>query len=489
MMNKQQLLGESDENLLQLFSNSKENLAIEVLFERYVSSAYHLAFKYMHNQADAEDVVQKSFIKIMRFSADQNQPEMVKAWIMKTVINTSKNEIRDLIRHRRRINAKPVQENLASPETVEDTNELRKILVAAIQQLPEHFRLPIWLTHYENMSVKEVSDCLGKPEKTIRTQISRGLEKLELALKGRSSYLNSTNILALLAECKSIDKAPVTLYEKLNTISNMKISANLAPKPVAPLSISSSMIMPILAAIVIGISCFFWWQNGKSTEFSNVTNKPIQITNKINALNSSEELNYFCDFSTNEIPSWCAAISGTSKILNDSVKNEQYLKIEGEEDFVLKLNIPIQKKPYKVSYDFIPKVFTNQFYSMQKLTAESHGLVIFKFDELPLKDEWAHIEIVTYENVRSIWVNKKLALLSINVKEYLEPVNIELGGVNGGLDNIKVESIQNSYLKDISKCLDLAEKLRTSGKNEMQIPSPYPEIKEGMVKVYVINSK
>ena len=211
MNDKQAFLGETDENLLRLFTNSQEKAALEVLFDRHMASAYHLAYKYMHNQADAEDVVQKAFIKIMRFSADQNQPEMVKAWIMKTVINTSKNEIRDLIRHRRRILAKPFQETTAGPELAEDANELRKILVTAIEQLPEHFRLPIWLTHYENMSIKEVSDCLGKPEKTIRTQISRGLEKLEIALKGRGSYINGINIIALLAECKSIDKVPKTL--------------------------------------------------------------------------------------------------------------------------------------------------------------------------------------------------------------------------------------------------------------------------------------
>lgn len=101
MSNKKEFEKESDENLLLLFTKSKNREALDTLFERHMASAYHIAFKYMHNQADAEDVVQKAFINVMRFADNQNQPGMVKAWIMKTVINTSKNEIKYLIRQRK----------------------------------------------------------------------------------------------------------------------------------------------------------------------------------------------------------------------------------------------------------------------------------------------------------------------------------------------------------------------------------------------------
>lgn len=487
MENKTQLIDETDENLLQLYTLKKDKDALEVLFSRHMTSAYHLAFKYLKNKADAEDVVQKAFIRIMRFSADQNQSGLVKAWIMKTVINTSKSEMRDKIRHRRRVNAKPYIESTQpsqSLDLIEDANDLRKKLVKAIDQLPEHFRLPIWLTHYENMSVKEVSEVLEKPEQTIRTQISRGLEKLQISLKTYKAQINAMNIIAILSECKKNEVAPISLQEKIRSISMMKVSARISPKIDGQKSIYHNLLLTCTSVFLIGITGYLWWANTKNNEESTNIEKPLMTKNDEFKLDSLPSLNLLCEFNSNVLPNWLTVITGEVQVSHDNDKYGKYLKFDGKDEFKLKLNVPKQSKPFKVSYNIRPKKFTGEMYGIHGLTEYFNGSVTFMIQDSSFSTtNWNHIEIISQKNIQTVFVNQKIYLICVTEEDFPEPAFIKLTNVFGLMDNVLIKTISENETKDYSKFIAIANLHKDKAPFEMEIDSLLPDITIEKIRV------
>lgn len=481
MKQKESYLSETDENLLFLFSKCKEKLAIEVLFDRYMASAYYLAFKYMHNQADAEDVVQKAFFNIMRFAGDQNKPGVVKAWIMKTVINTSLNELKHIERHRKKIQSQILPQEMVSPEETTDALELRGKLIKAVEQLPEHFKMPIWLAHYENMSIKEVSDCLGKPEKTIRTQIARGIEKLRDILKINGSEINAATVIAILAFCKSNDKVPLTLYEKINKLSTMKLSSKMMIQPFSEKTSFGYFYFSLISVIVFSFIGFASFQYLTKRINSNAI---IEIDKNALKASNVDTLNLSCDFSSEKLPAWLSIELGKGRI-SSGEKNNRILVAESPEDFFLKLNIPHQNKPYKVSYDLkitsVPKYIPFLF----ALSKDNLDVVTFLFDNSIWENSWVHIEFIVQDKIEAMWINKSLRIVYANKNSYNTAIGIRMTGATFSFDNIHVRSLAEKEIINFSSCVKLGEEYRSiPGENTREINSPLPNYKKGKITAY-----
>lgn len=482
MNEKQEVLIESDETLLKLFANSKDKMALEVLFGRHMASAYHLAFKYMGNEADAEDAVQKAFINVMRFAKDQNQPGMVKAWIMRTVVNVCKDEIKHIVRERHRLQdkfSKPIAE---VPDLDIDTDEIRKILVSAIEQLPEHFRIPIWLLHYEDMSIKEVSVSLGKPEKTIRTQIARGIEKLKLSLEGKTKEFNTINIMAILSECKKNEVVPTLLSEKIKEIFNMTksdivFSQNAKSKTIFSLNFKAL----IFVVSLLGVFTFYWLKNEgeKNKETQNKSNLII-INNKSDKTNLKTDL--FFDFTSTKLPEWFSIKSINTTLVSEDSEHGQAIKINNVE-FLLKFNISFIKKPFKISYDLKPEKTGFRIYSP---IYDSEGLVTFLIS--PLNNysigKWNHIEIYVQENATSFWNNGSLKIVHVSLNKKDVEACISLSSFVGCVDNISISENTGNKFIDLMPCVKIAEQLKiTPGIEGIEIDSPFPEFNKGKINV------
>ena len=71
---------------------------------------------------------------------------------------------------------------MAAPAT-EDSG-----ILPALQSLPEKYRICLYLYYYEEYSVKEISELIGKNESTIRTRLSIGRKKLKEELENGGTY-------------------------------------------------------------------------------------------------------------------------------------------------------------------------------------------------------------------------------------------------------------------------------------------------------------
>lgn len=137
---------------------------------QYHSTVYRAAFSYAGDRADAEDIVQDTFVKLYTFSGSFESEEHVKAWLIRVAVNLAKN----LLRSRRRKNETELNENTPCDSGGD--------LYQTVMELPSSYREVIYLYYYEGYSVKEIAGILREPVSTITTRLSRGRKQLKKLL-------------------------------------------------------------------------------------------------------------------------------------------------------------------------------------------------------------------------------------------------------------------------------------------------------------------
>lgn len=143
---------------------------ISQLVDNYSDMILRLAYTYLKNMSDAEDVCQDVFIKIYNKNKTFENSEHEKAWIVRVTINACK----DALRWSQRRQFSPIDE-LSLP-IKDDKN---KEVVAIVLELPIKYRSVIYLHYFENYSTAEISKILHRNEATVRTQLKRARELLK----------------------------------------------------------------------------------------------------------------------------------------------------------------------------------------------------------------------------------------------------------------------------------------------------------------------
>src|SRR5215216_4981394 len=152
-----------------------------------VDSLYRAALRLTRRPADAEDLVQETYLKAFR-AADRFEPGTnLRAWLFTILHNTARNRARDRARDTvsvdseivdRAADAPPPGGRSAgaaeTPETLLLRETLAPELQAAIDALPEAFRQAVWLRDVEEFSYAEIAAMLSIPVGTVMSRISRG---------------------------------------------------------------------------------------------------------------------------------------------------------------------------------------------------------------------------------------------------------------------------------------------------------------------------
>lgn len=164
---------------------ARDALAAEAL--GHLQGLYATALRLAHNPADAEDLVQDTFVKALRFADRFEQGTNLKAWLYTILYNTWRNRVRDAARQAIDVDSELVEEAASARggQAVIETPEqilLRETLDAALQEaldrLPEVYRTAVWLRDVEEFSYAEIAAMLGVPIGTVMSRISRGRRML-----------------------------------------------------------------------------------------------------------------------------------------------------------------------------------------------------------------------------------------------------------------------------------------------------------------------
>ena len=165
--------------------------AAEVL--GYLEPLYGTALRLTRNRADAEDLVQDTFVKALRFTDRFERGTNLKAWLYTILHNTWRNRRRDASRDTVEVDSERVEQAGTRPDgpIAFDTPErilmratLDADLQAALDELPDVFREAVWLRDVEEFSYAEMAEMLGIPIGTVMSRISRGRRLLFERLSG-----------------------------------------------------------------------------------------------------------------------------------------------------------------------------------------------------------------------------------------------------------------------------------------------------------------
>lgn len=153
----------------------------EPIIRKYSDMLFQLTYAKTRNFEHAEDVVQETFIKLIKANKTFESEEHIKAWLIRVAIN----------------GCKSLWSSAWFSRTVEYKEEASMIIPMeeksevyyAILELPEKYRVVIHLYYYEDMSVREIAEILKMKEASVETRIHRVRGLLRNKLKGDYDYV------------------------------------------------------------------------------------------------------------------------------------------------------------------------------------------------------------------------------------------------------------------------------------------------------------
>jgi RNA polymerase sigma-70 factor (ECF subfamily) len=149
------------------------------IFELYKEQVYYFCYYLMKNQADAEDICQEVFVKVIL--ADKSKVRNLKSWILRI----ASNECNSVIKRRKTGWMKEVRNYLLSrseeSNPVEkrlDRQETKKELQGLYSQLPDKIKMVVVLRFINELTVPEISKVMSIPEGTVKSRLNKGLKIL-----------------------------------------------------------------------------------------------------------------------------------------------------------------------------------------------------------------------------------------------------------------------------------------------------------------------
>ncbi len=139
---------------------------------------YRLALSYVRNPQDALDVVQNAVVRALEAAASLRNPDAVKTWFYRIIVNESISYIR---RSQREYAKDP---SLFPEEGYEEPGyEGESDIMEHIRRLPAEIQTVVLLRYYEDLTLKEISEVTQSKLSTVKYRLYTGIRKLEQSLR------------------------------------------------------------------------------------------------------------------------------------------------------------------------------------------------------------------------------------------------------------------------------------------------------------------
>lgn len=145
----------------------------EEKYDAYGAMVYRLAMVYLGRHADAEDVTQEVFVKLLYKAPIFADGEHEKRWLLRVTANLCRDQLKGF--WRKKAAALEQDYPIDDPDTFE--------LADAVVRLPEQYKAPIHLHYYEGYSVAEIADILKLSQPAVKMRLKRGREQLKLEME------------------------------------------------------------------------------------------------------------------------------------------------------------------------------------------------------------------------------------------------------------------------------------------------------------------
>ena len=171
----------------------RPSLDIADLVEQHAPLLYGLARRLSGCSADAEDLVQQTFLAAQSHGDQLRDTKRVRAWLC-TIL---RNEFLKLLRQRGRSRVVSIDvigdvSSVAPTESPFDSEALQQ----ALDALPGEFRLPLVMYYFEDLNYREIASELDVPIGTVMSRLSRGKARLRERLESQFSTTRSAHTMS-----------------------------------------------------------------------------------------------------------------------------------------------------------------------------------------------------------------------------------------------------------------------------------------------------
>ena len=154
--------------------------ALAAVFDRTAPELWRVARCLVRDRGAADDLLQATYLAAMQSAARWRDDQPLMPWLVGILANHVRMAAR---RQRREVPAAAVvPREVEDPAVAAEQGELRQLLRARIDELPETYRAVLVLQLEHGMTAAEVAHALGRPRATVRSQLHRGLEMLRRTL-------------------------------------------------------------------------------------------------------------------------------------------------------------------------------------------------------------------------------------------------------------------------------------------------------------------
>ncbi len=162
----------------QMIGSDADKSKFEIIYHEYKGLMFHIAYKYLKHQQDAEDAVHHAFVKIAENISKISDPLSPKT--KQYIVTIIENRSIDVLRVERKTNVLPFEEDRNHVLDVPDVDDQ---LAKCILKLSEKQRQVLWLKYHFGYDLHEISEMLGISLSWAQKIDQRGKKKLEQFLK------------------------------------------------------------------------------------------------------------------------------------------------------------------------------------------------------------------------------------------------------------------------------------------------------------------
>lgn len=145
------------------------NEEFNVKYHMHKNTIYSIAYTYVHNVHDADDITQDVFMKYLNSSDTFQTLDNEKYWLIRVTINTAKSFLKKAWKNKVSLDDELIN-RVGSPDKKESNNEMFEI----VYSLPQKYKEVIVLYYYEDLKINEIAKTLKISESNVKKRLERG---------------------------------------------------------------------------------------------------------------------------------------------------------------------------------------------------------------------------------------------------------------------------------------------------------------------------